>query len=156
MPYSTLDNVSKEAVTKYGKKLVDGLKKLDNYDYTSLKNRLMSKEFFPEDKADYLLAAYQRFFSLRFVADSPISPTREIDNIWHLHILDTKEYEKFCNEVFGKFVHHIPREVAATKPVPKDRTHELALELYGDKLTPADCCNDGGCQNGRDCGVSTG
>lgn len=34
--------------------------------------------------------------------------SRRIDMIWHQHILHTREYEKFCESVFGHFVHHLP------------------------------------------------
>jgi hypothetical protein len=29
-----------------------------------------------------------------------------VDELWHLMILDTEEYEKFCKKAFGKFLHH--------------------------------------------------
>jgi len=32
----------------------------------------------------------------------------EVDNLWHTFILYTKDYEKFCHEIFGYFLHHCP------------------------------------------------
>lgn len=32
----------------------------------------------------------------------------EVDNLWHTFLLFTKEYQAFCNEMFGKFIHHCP------------------------------------------------
>lgn len=41
-------------------------------------------------------------------AENIVPPTRGIDDLWHSHILSTREYQKFCNEVIGHFVHHVP------------------------------------------------
>ncbi len=33
-------------------------------------------------------------------------PTKEVDMMWHQHILDTRAYIDDCNRVFGKMIHH--------------------------------------------------
>lgn len=33
----------------------------------------------------------------------------QVDNLWHTFLLFTKEYQAFCNDMFGKFIHHVPR-----------------------------------------------
>lgn len=40
--------------------------------------------------------------------DDIIVPTKEIDEVWHFHILDTLKYGKDCEDIFGKFLHHFP------------------------------------------------
>lgn len=35
-------------------------------------------------------------------------PTAEIDEIWHNHILHTKNYMNDCNQIFGYYCHHTP------------------------------------------------
>lgn len=37
-----------------------------------------------------------------------IVPTRELDEFWHTHILDTLKYQEDCETVFGFFLHHFP------------------------------------------------
>ena len=37
-----------------------------------------------------------------------LSPSPLVDLVWHEHILATKEYMKFCDEVFGVYLHHTP------------------------------------------------
>lgn len=32
----------------------------------------------------------------------------KVDTVWHTHLLYTKEYKEFCNNIFGHFVHHTP------------------------------------------------
>ena len=35
-------------------------------------------------------------------------PTQDIDQVWHYHILDTEQYAKDCEMLFGCFIHHVP------------------------------------------------
>ena len=52
---------------------------------------------------------YKKFLSLnRKYPDSVLVPTGEIDSVWHVHILDTKNYADDCNMLFGKFLNHEP------------------------------------------------
>lgn len=40
-------------------------------------------------------------------------PTKDVDEIWHRHILNTKEYARDCQSYFGYFLNHIPKVKAA-------------------------------------------
>ena len=52
---------------------------------------------------------YRRFLHLHLKFPSlEIVPTKLIDEIWHQHILDTRAYEKDCQDIFGRFLHHYP------------------------------------------------
>lgn len=35
-------------------------------------------------------------------------PTKQIDTVWHHHILDTEKYIADCDKIFGRYVHHFP------------------------------------------------
>ena len=35
-------------------------------------------------------------------------PSQVVDDLWHEFILFTRDYKKFCDEAFGKFLHHTP------------------------------------------------
>ena len=61
-----------------------------------------------------------------------ISPKPEVDLMWHLHILDTKEYIRFCTDFFGHYFHHTPFVGDEKRPEP----------------TRAKC---GGCESGGKC-----
>jgi len=47
------------------------------------------------------------FLCLRY-PDQKILPPREVDEFWHLHILDTRAYVRDCEQVFGQYLHHFP------------------------------------------------
>ena len=49
-------------------------------------------------------------------------PSKVVDILWHEFILNTREYQQFCQQAFGKVLHHTPTEmlssskqIAATK-----------------------------------------
>ena len=66
---------------------------------------------------------YKKFLSLkRKYPDSELVPTEEIDSVWHVHILDTKNYADDCNMLFGKFLNHEPY----FGPYSKERREDMA------------------------------
>lgn len=38
-------------------------------------------------------------------------PSQVADELWHEFILHTREYRRFCNQAFGRFMHHTPAVV---------------------------------------------
>ncbi|MBI5153215.1 MAG: hypothetical protein HZA36_02030 [Parcubacteria group bacterium] len=37
-----------------------------------------------------------------------LSPSQEVDEVWHLFLTYSREYEEFCTRLAGAFIHHIP------------------------------------------------
>lgn len=71
--------------------------------------RLQKDERVPSDKIDLAIEEWKKFMVTALYADSSvgmISPI--IDEVWHAHILFTKEYADFCDLCFGTFVGHAP------------------------------------------------
>jgi len=52
-----------------------------------------------------------------------------VDPYWHAHILHTTQYTRFCERVFGQYIHHEPLDHADTKQVA--RVAELYRYTYG-------------------------
>ena len=60
-------------------------------------------------QAGVAIAKYMAFLLLIYLyPQAKIVPTREIDLVWHHHVLDTSKYAEDCQELFGRFVHHYP------------------------------------------------
>ncbi|MEX5608152.1 hypothetical protein ABFV58_08945 [Pseudomonas protegens] len=38
-------------------------------------------------------------------------PSQVVDDLWHEFILHTRDYQQFCNQAFGQFLHHTPAAV---------------------------------------------
>lgn len=53
---------------------------------------------------------YKKFLFLCATRGSEraIVPTKDIDEMWHHHILDTRKYAEDCEKFLGKFIHHFP------------------------------------------------
>ncbi len=61
-------------------------------------------------KSNFALKAiieYKKFVYLATVSDFQVTPSKIIDQVWHEHLLFTKAYRDFCNEVIQyDFDHH--------------------------------------------------
>lgn len=64
-----------------------------------------------EEKDLYLVArALRQFFIVRLRSGNQMigMPSKVVDDLWHEFILHTRDYQKFCQQAFGGFFHHIP------------------------------------------------
>jgi hypothetical protein len=60
-------------------------------------------------RADDDVALYRRFLKLCVLyPGARIVPTRQLDHVWHTHMLDTAKYRADCDHVFGYFMDHFP------------------------------------------------
>ncbi|MCD6055891.1 MAG: hypothetical protein K0R12_853, partial [Gammaproteobacteria bacterium] len=64
-------------------------------------------------EADKMCQMYKNFLFLIFLHryqgnTDMLSPSEDIDEFWHLHILDTQQYAKDCDRLFGKRLEHYP------------------------------------------------
>ncbi len=52
---------------------------------------------------------YKRYLTLNLrYEDKAIVPTKQMDTMWHYHILDTRAYHRDTEAVFGEYFHHFP------------------------------------------------
>ncbi len=56
-----------------------------------------------------------------------IVPTKEVDEFWHLHILDTQNYHLDCQQIFGHYLHHFPYAGLEGTNVPKSEEEKYLL-----------------------------
>lgn len=89
------------------------------------------------------LARYERFLLL--VAANPgvaVSPTRDIDEMWHLHMLSPRAYYEDCSRLFGEVLDHDggfgkePVEVPLLQAT-FERTARLWEEQFGEPYLDA-------------------
>ncbi len=80
-----------------------------------------------------LIDEYTFFMSIKLFlskcnAEYTISPPPKIDDVWHLHILDTRYYAYFCNALEHEFHHSLDD---AYDRVEQKKRLELYMEIYG-------------------------
>lgn len=52
---------------------------------------------------------YKRFLYLAYThPEVAVVPSKEVDEFWHAHIMDTEKYVADCEAVFGEVLHHYP------------------------------------------------
>jgi hypothetical protein len=56
-----------------------------------------------------VITEYRRFCFLAIESCHPVTPSDQVDQVWHLHLLYTKSYwQRFCQDTLGRSLHHCP------------------------------------------------
>src|SRR5690349_11901563 len=62
-----------------------------------------------KEHAEHVAQNYKRYLILHAkYPEMTLSPERDTDRFWHMHILDTRKYAADCDATFGHFLHHFP------------------------------------------------
>jgi hypothetical protein len=70
-------------------------------------DRLAKENLWSRDYTLRVIEEYKRFMFLAVVGGNPVTPSLEVDECWHLHMLYTRNYYDFCS-ILGQFIHHGP------------------------------------------------
>ncbi|MGH8607132.1 MAG: glycine-rich domain-containing protein [Gammaproteobacteria bacterium] len=78
-----------------------------------------------------VIEEYKRFVFLAVVADHPVTPSDQVDQVWHLHLTYTHSYwDRFCGQVLGKPLHHGPTRGSSDEARKFDRWYQNTRESY--------------------------
>ncbi len=92
--------------------------------------------------AKRVVEEYKRFMFLAVVAGHEVTPSQEVDEAWHLHLIYTKSYwDEFCGKVLGKPIHHNPTKGGATERKKYSSLYNRTLDSYRNffnEVPPAD------------------
>jgi hypothetical protein len=106
-----------------------------------LRNRLQAGTDLPLEQSGRVLEGLRQYFLACLAAQrKPIAkevgmPSKAVDAAWHEFIVLTKEYAKFCEQAFGKYLHHTPKAMMDT-PTQAAVANTLH-QLRNPALTPA-------------------
>jgi len=74
-----------------------------------LTRRLAREEGWSLSQARAAVDEYRRFCFLACVVGNEVTPSKEVDAVWHLHLIHTWDYwQVFCPQVLGTELHHGP------------------------------------------------
>lgn len=74
---------------------------------------------------------YKKFIFLMCISNHPLTPSDQVDQVWHLHLLYTKSYwEDFCKATLGKQIHHGPTKGGQQEKDKYSNWYEKTIELY--------------------------
>ncbi|HEY6865018.1 MAG TPA: hypothetical protein VI319_14060, partial [Burkholderiales bacterium] len=104
---------------------------IQSLDLESVKVRIMDPklgEGWSREYADSIEGAYKTYLSM--LAKHPedaedIMLSKDVDEFWHTHILQTIKYHEDCEAVFGKYLHHQPH-IGELTDADHDKRNALA------------------------------
>lgn len=85
--------------------------KINMLDFGPIKVKLMDPEEgkgWNLEKCNEVEIQYKRFLYISVKYPQAIVPSKDVDAMWHQHILDTRKYAEDCETAFGFFLHHFP------------------------------------------------
>ncbi|MEM7010945.1 MAG: TIGR04222 domain-containing membrane protein [Verrucomicrobiota bacterium] len=75
----------------------------------SFRSRLAEENGWTLEFATRAIDEYRKFVFLAMRAGHMVTPSEEIDEVWHLHLIYTQSYwARMCGEILGKPLHHHP------------------------------------------------
>jgi len=92
---------------------------IENYPYRKfLDQRLAARR--PElssDQREQVFRGLRDYFHLCNTAGQRMvaMPSQVVDDAWHEFILFTRQYDQFCRNAFGRFLHHTPAEAMPSR-----------------------------------------
>jgi|GEM_PF-1866879 len=123
--------------------------KVWNYDLTTIEACV--RKYQPNIDIDKVMPQYRSFLYLAaFTKENLPVPSKDVDGIWHEAILHTTEYAKFCQDIAGNFIHHVPIDVPLTSGQIERRYNKLvslSKEHFGDMLFDFDADSVCGCSS---------
>ncbi len=115
---------------------------IDNLDLTMVARNLVIKEGWLKSEVDEAEKLYRNFLFLQGkYPDEILPPSKDIDEFWHNHILDTASYRRDCEHIFGYYLDHYPYFGIDGKSNQNDlnnaftRTQELHQQEFGYPIT---------------------
>ncbi len=111
MSKNLIDTVIIEKLSSFHREKIN---LIDREDFTGVK-REVKKAFEKQGKFvskkfldDGILALKQYYFIPVIDPKNMHAVSDVVDPFWHAHIIHTKQYTKFCENVFGEYIHHEP------------------------------------------------
>ncbi|MBL0869648.1 MAG: hypothetical protein IBJ18_03625 [Phycisphaerales bacterium] len=90
---------------------------------------------------------YRKFVYLMATAPFAVTPSKVVDEVWHLHLMHTRSYwHELCGDVIGRELHHDPSRGGAAERAKFEHWYERTLRRYRESFgePPADVWPAGG------------
>lgn len=81
--------------------------------------------------AERCVIEYKRFIYLAMISDAPVTPSDQVDQVWHLHLTYTVSYWlEFCGNILGKPLHHGPTKGGVIEANKYHSQYQKTLDRY--------------------------
>lgn len=103
----------------------------DPSDSLTFTDRLARENGWTVEYSVRAIEEYKKFMFLLCIANHPLTPSDQVDQVWHLHLIYTHSYwEEFCNDILGKPIHHGPTKGGDGENNKFTDWYERTKELY--------------------------
>lgn len=90
--------------------IIDREQAIDTYDLSFVRENVSSGNSLNDEDLNKIELEFRRFLKLVLSEQGPLAVIdHRVDKLWHSFILFTPQYQRFCEDVMGFFVHHQPR-----------------------------------------------
>lgn len=126
-----------------------------SHSLSNISDRVMQKKGWPLSFAKKVEGEYRRFLQLHQKnPTTSLVPSETVDEMWHEHILHTRQYQTYCQDNFGHFFHHNPNDGGST--MDYNATEDLYRREFGedppaDVWKATDICQSGFCNGTAGC-----
>jgi hypothetical protein len=94
--------------------------------------RLMRETGWTHDFGRRAIHEYKAFIYLVCTAGTMLTPSEEVDQVWHLHLIYTRDYwDRFCGDVLKRRIHHGPTAGGPAEEARHRDAYERTRSLYG-------------------------
>ena len=100
-------------------------------DGSRLQDRVAQDTALTGRRAEAATQGYRQFLWLCAQPGEGAVPSPAIDAVWHLHLLDTRAYASFCDQVIGRMIHHSPGRPAAAQDPAYAATRATLAQHFG-------------------------
>ena len=110
---------------------IQGFELDDDSSSMTFTDRLARENGWSHDFAIRSIVEYKKFIFLICNSNQPLTPSDEVDQVWHLHLLYTHSYWKeFCGAVLKKEIHHGPTKGGQSEQHKFTNWYLRTLDLY--------------------------
>lgn len=94
-------------------------------------DRLAKENMWTKEYTLRVIDEYKRFCYLATTLKHPVSPSEDVDQAWHLHLLYTQDYwDVFCKDVLRFRLHHGPTKGGKEEGKKFVNMYELTMCAY--------------------------
>lgn len=112
-------------------------------DFSEIVKNMVDRSGWIEIDAKKTATLYRNYLFLnkKYKDKYVIIPSKDIDDFWHHHILDTKRYKLDCKNIFPEFFHHDPNFEIKEKNTESISDHfkitqQLHMQEFGYLIYP--------------------
>lgn len=106
----------------------------DRYSYPGAFNRKLATEHrWTVEFTEKVIEEYRRFLFLAAISDSEVTPSKLVDEAWHLHLTWSQSYwDDLCGNVLKRALHHHPGSGEKSEEKKYSAQYAATLAFYSE------------------------